>query len=357
MFDVIIVASGISARMGFDKLSFNLGEKIVVERTIDCFANIPQINKIILVSDTFHIEKDNIITVSGGKTRTDSVKCGLAKATANFVLIHDGARPFLSKNLIDNIMSAVLAFDSAIPYLPISDSLRIKNGNKITNCVSRDDYVTVQTPQAFRTELIKKAYSLAENATFTDDSEVFAQFIAPPNLIMGEESNKKITTASDIMGINAKVGCGFDVHRFCANKKLILGGVNVPFNLGMEAHSDGDVVIHALMDALLSAVGERDIGVLFPDTEPMYKDIDSSLLLLKVKNIIDKKNADIINISIVIMAQTPKLSNYIPLMINRLSQILNISSSKINISATTTENLGITAENKGIATFAMVSIN
>lgn len=357
MFDIIIVASGISSRMGFDKLSFNLGEKMVINKAIDCFANIPQINNIILVSDTFRIDKDNIIHVSGGNTRTASVQCGLARVTAQYVLIHDGARPFASKNLIMNIMAETLKYGCAVPYLPVYDSLRLKKDGHIAACVNRDDFVTVQTPQGFCTNLIKKAYSLTENAIFTDDSEVFSQFIAPAHLVLGETTNKKITTADDIMGINAKVGCGFDVHKFCTDKKLILGGVEVPFSMGMDAHSDGDVVIHALMDALLSATKERDIGVLFPDNDQQYKNIDSAKLLERVKTILDIKNADIISISIVIMAQTPKLCNYIPLMTQRLSDILCISADKINISATTTENLGITAESKGIASFAMVSIN
>lgn len=356
MFDVIIVASGLSLRMGFDKLSYRLGEKMVVEKTIDCFEDIEGIAKIILVSSSFIIEKDNVVNVKGGATRTDSVKCGLSLATAKYVLIHDGARPFVSKDLIYSIMKATTKFDSAIPYLPLYDSLRLKKDGNIT-CVNRDDFVTVQTPQGFCTDSIKKAYALASDIVYTDDSEVFATFIAPAHLVLGNVANKKITTADDIAGINAKVGCGFDVHSFCTNKKLILGGLEVPFNMGMEAHSDGDVVIHALMDALLSAVDERDIGMLFPDTDTTFKNIDSALLLSRVKAILDIKNADINNISIVIMAQKPKLSSFIPLMKQRLSNILCIGDEKISISATTSENLGITAENKGIATFAMVSIN
>lgn len=357
MFDVVIVASGISSRMGFDKLSFRLGTKMVIDKTIDCFANISQINKIILVCDKYQAENDKVLVVSGGNSRTASVQCGLAHVTAKYVLIHDGARPFVSKILINAIIDATTKCNSAVPYLPVYDSLRLKKDGHISACANRDEYVTVQTPQGFCTNLIKKAYLLAENAIFTDDSEVFSTYISPAYLVLGEASNKKITTAEDIMGINAKVGCGFDVHKFCKDKKLVLGGVEIDFSMGMEAHSDGDVVIHALMDALLSATNERDIGVLFPDNDPTFKNIDSTTLLERVSTILDIKNADIINISIVIMAQAPKLCNYIPLMQQRLSKILCIGTDKINISATTTENLGITAENEGIASFAMVSIN
>lgn len=357
MFDVIIVANGTSSRMGFDKLSFRLGNKLVLQKTVDCFNNIDNIDKIIVVSDNFCIKEDKVINVKGGATRSSSVKCGLEYATSKYVLIHDGARPFVSKDLIKLIMDTTTKYNSAVPYLPVYDSLRIKKGDTVGECVNRDNFVTVQTPQGFATELIKKAYVLADNNTFTDDSEVFTLFVSPAHLIEGEQTNKKITTAENIFGINSKIGCGFDVHRFARDRKLILGGVDVPYPLGMEAHSDGDVVIHALMDALLSAVNERDIGVLFPDSDITYKDIDSSILLSKVKGIMDKKNADIISISIIIMAQKPKLSNYIPLMKKRLADILDIDSRKINISATTTENLGITTENSGIASLAMVSLN
>ncbi len=357
MFDVIIVANGTSSRMGFDKLSFQIGDKLVLQKTVDCFENIQNINKIIVVSDNFCINQDNITSVKGGTTRSASVKCGLEYVTSKYVLIHDGARPFVSKDLISLIMEATITYNSAIPCLPIYDSLRIKKNDTVGECVNRDNCVSVQTPQGFATDLIKSAYCKAGNNFYTDDSEVFSQFIYPAHLVKGEQSNKKITTAENVLSINSKIGCGFDTHKFAADRKLILGGVNVPYPLGMEAHSDGDVVIHALMDALLSAIGERDIGVLFPDSDLSYKDIDSAILLSSVKGILDKKNADIINISIVIMAQKPKLSSFIPLMKKRLADILDIDSRKISISATTTENLGITSENKGIASFAIVSLN
>ncbi len=357
MFDVIIVANGTSSRMGFDKLSFQMGDKLVLQKTVDCFDNINDIDKIIVVSDNFLIKKDKVLNVKGGSTRSASVKCGLEYATSDFVLIHDGARPFVSKDLIYKLMQATKKFHSAVPYLPVYDSLRIKKGDSIGECVDRENFVTVQTPQGFATNLIKKAYVIAEDNSYTDDSEVFSRFISPAHLVEGEQSNKKITTPENLIGTNSKIGCGFDVHRFARDRKLILGGIDVPYPLGMDAHSDGDVVIHALMDALLSAIGERDIGVLFPDNDDTYKDIDSSILLSKVKGILDKKNADIISISIIIMAQKPKLSNFIPLMKKRLADILDIDSRIITISATTTENLGITSENSGIASFAMISIN
>lgn len=355
MFDVIIVAYGKSERAGLDKLSFDLNGQSVLARTINAFNRITEINKIIVVTDKNIESRDKIIVTTGGTSRSDSVQCGLALVTEPYVLIHDGARPYVSKALIARIMQTTLLYDSAIPCVKIVDSLRQLQDNRLINCIDREKIAGVQTPQGFATALIKKAYSLS-NGINTDESEIFAKYIEPPYAIEGEIANKKITYAEDLLNINARIGSGFDVHQFEDKKKLVLGGITIPYPMGMKAHSDGDVVIHAIMDALLSAVNERDIGVQFPDNDDKYKNIDSALLLEKVKLLLQNKNVTIINITITIMAQKPKLMDYIPRMQVKLASILNISDDKINISATTTENLGIVGEGKGIAVLAIASV-
>lgn len=356
MFDVIIVAYGKSERAGLDKLSFDLNGQSVLARTINAFNSITEINKIIVVTDKNIESRDKIIVTKGGASRSDSVQCGLALVTAPYVLIHDGARPYVSKALIAKIMQTTLLYDSAIPCVKIVDSLRQLQDNRLVNSVDREKIAGVQTPQGFATALIKKAYSLSEGKTNTDESEIFAKYIEPPYAIEGEVANKKITYAEDLLNINARVGSGFDVHQFEDKKKLVMGGITIPYPMGMKAHSDGDVVIHAVMDALLSAINERDIGVQFPDSDDKYKNIDSALLLEKVKLMLRNKNVTIINITITIMAQKPKLMDYIPKMQARLASILDIADDKINISATTTENLGIVGEGKGIAVLAIASV-
>lgn len=356
MFDVIIVAYGKSQRAGLDKLSFDINGQSILLRTINAFEKVSGINNIIVVTDKQIDNKPNLIVTFGGSTRSDSVKCGLELVKSPYVLIHDGARPFVGKNLIENIMNSTIKHNSCVPYLKSTDSIRYLKNNRLTEALDRENVVSVQTPQGYATSLIKQAYNQNEINTNTDESEIYAQFIEPPFALEGEKSNKKITYYEDLLNINSRIGSGFDTHMFEEGKPLVLGGINIPFDKGLKAHSDGDVVIHAIMDSLLSAVGERDIGVQFPDTSIDYKDIDSAKLLEKVKDILKNKNAIINNITVTIMAQKPKLSSYIQQMQEKIAFILEIDVERINITATTTENLGIIGEEKAIAALAIANV-
>ena len=355
MFDVIIAANGKGLRAGTDKLAVSLGESTVIARTVNAFRGIDCINNIIVATDSDYAVPD-VKTVPGGKTRSESVKNALAASESEYVLIHDGARPFLSRDLILKIMSDTVLYGSSVPYLPITDSLRlIKDGVAIT--VDRKDYVTLQTPQGYiRTEIIS-ALNDASDALCYDESELFSRKIRPVHLTEGEAVNKKITSPFDTLGYNMRTGSGFDVHQFENNgKPLILGGIKIPFPTGLSAHSDGDVVIHAIMDALLSSAAERDIGVIFPDNDPSFENADSSELLCRVKNIIDRKNIKINNVSATVIAQKPKLKDFIPLMQKKLETVLSVDRGTVSLSATTTENLGIIGEGKAVACFAVVSV-
>lgn len=354
MFDVVIVANGKSIRAGIDKLSNKIGDISVLSRSISAFSNIANIKNIIVVTDK-DIEFENIIKVSGGDSRTESVKCGLAKCTSEYVLIHDAARPFVSKDLINLIMQDTITFGSSIPYIKVTDSLRsIKDG--VVSYVNRDDYVSIQTPQGFRLSEIKKAYESSAGC-FYDDSELYAKYIRPIHLTPGEQSNKKITTYEDLFGYNMNIGVGFDVHEYEDKKRpLILGGIEIPFEKSLVAHSDGDVVLHALSDAILSSIHERDIGVLYPDNDQSTTNISSEIILSSCLKLFNQKNKKFNNISIVIMAQQPKLSKYIPTMQEKIATLLSVDTSAVSITATTTENLGIVGETKGIAVLAEISI-
>ncbi len=355
MFDVIIAANGKGLRAKTDKLAAFLGEATVLSRTVDVFRGIECIKNIIVVTDGDY-SLGNVKTVRGGKTRAESVKNGLNSAESEYVLIHDGARPFVSRDLIIKIMSDTVLYRSSVPYVPITDSLRrIKNGKAVT--VDRNDYVCLQTPQGFALSDIKEAYEHANGALSYDESELYASRFGSVHLTEGEFSNKKITSPIDVLGYNLRTGAGFDLHRYADNDKpLVLGGIRVPFDKGVDAHSDGDAVIHAVMDALLSAAGERDIGVLFPDDDPKYENADSAVLLLEVKNILAKKNVKINNISVTVIAQTPKLKNFIPLMSKKIEEILGLPRGSVSVSATTAEKLGLIGEGKAIACFAVASV-
>ena len=353
MFDVIIPANGLSVRTGFDKLSASIGEITVLQRTVNAFLSTKDVEKIIVVGRK--VDMDNVVFVDGGNTRHESVRNGLKEVTAKYVLIHDAARPFVDKDLIDRVMKATIEYGSAVPAIKVPDSIRTVKNGAVSGSIDRDKAVLVQTPQGFATEDLRYAFARADkkkNKVYTDESELFTDFVSPCHIVDGDVNNKKLTYSDDFFGLNSRVGTGFDVHRFAEGKPLKLCGITIDYPYGLLAHSDGDVALHALMDALLTAVSERDIGVFFPDTDPQYKDADSAELLRTVLDVVKSHNAEIISVNLTIIAQEPKLSPYIEKMRQNLASLLNISASSISLSATTTENLGIVGEKQAIAAIA-----
>lgn len=352
-YDVIIAAGGVSLRVGYDKLSEKIGEKTVLQRAVNAFLGQKNLGRIIVVGKT--VDGENVLCVEGGKTRHESVENGLRFVTAETVLIHDAARPFVTRDLIEKIAEDAEQYGSAIPCVPFFDSLRVVEDGCLVSSVDREKTFAVQTPQGFSTAAIRKAFSLASpDENYTDESELYAKFIAPCHVVAGDPNNKKITVESDFYGLNARIGSGFDVHRYTPGKPLKLCGVTIPYEYGLLAHSDGDAPLHALMDALLTAAGERDIGVLFPDTDPQYKDIDSAVLLRTVLHILHRKNLEILSVNLTVIAQSPRLSPYIEEMRKNLANLLSLSPDRISLSATTTENLGLIGENKALAAMASV---
>ena len=356
MYDVIIAAGGKSLRAKQDKLVASLGESTVLSRTVGAFLHAEGVQNVIVATDLAY-DFDGVLTVPAGATRAESVRNALAACTAPYVLVHDGARPFVTRDLIIKVASDTETFGSSVPFLPVTDSLRLVKGGAVSP-VDRNDYVTLQTPQGFGTDDLRRAYALAtEGDLCYDDSELYAKYVRPIHLTPGEPTNKKITFPEDVTGYNARVGAGYDVHRYVRNgRPLTLGGVRIPYEQGVDAHSDGDVVIHAVMDALLNAANERDIGVLFPDDDPAYDNADSRLLLQRVQEILTRKNVRINNVSVTIIAQAPKLKDYIPEMSARLSSLLDLAPTQVSLNATTTEGLGVVGEKKGIAVLALASV-
>lgn len=347
LFDAVIAAAGNSIRMGADKVLLPVGNDSVLLRTVSVFYNHPKINRIVLVikkndfDSAFSIIKaldtERFRIVEGGDSRAESVEKGLSYCVCEGVLIHDGARPFVSPKLIDSVIESVLRHGSGVPALPLPDSVRKVDNGVITGIEDREKMRIVQTPQGFLLNEIKAAYSLRGKELFTDDSEIYARFIKPPAVVNGEERNIKITTLGNYFGLNSNIGIGYDIHRLVPFRKLILGGIEIASEKGALAHSDGDAVIHALIDALLSAAGQRDIGCRFPDTDPAYRDIDSTILLSGVMEIYNAKNFKISNVSVTVIIDKPKLADYIPLMALKLSNILGIPKEAVAIAAKTTE--------------------
>ena len=348
MKSVIIVAYGKGQRYGADKLSETFLDKKVLRHTVDAFYNLA--DEIVIVADgkwkeDFPFAK----VVEGGETRTQSVRAGLKALSdkCDLVAIHDGARPFIGKGLVARLFEVASSTGSAVPCLPVTDTLFYVGDDGHPVC--REDYRTVQTPQVFDRQRICAAYEQAED-DYTDDGTVYYNKWGDLSLVDGQLSNRKITYKGDVP--QYRTGVGFDVHPLTSGDGIVLGGCRIDCNLHLVGHSDADVVVHAVMDALLSACGLPDIGHLFPDTDNALLGIDSTKLLEEVMAIISTEGYHVVNVSAVVMAEQPKIAPHIEAMKNRLSSLLDISPDCVGISATTTEKLGIVGEGKGIAVHA-----
>lgn len=360
----VIVCAGKGERTGlsYNKIFYNLGHKTVLETVLDAFTA-SSVGKIVLVAapdDTARIKDlikpyPSVTVCKGGATRTDSVKNGLnAVKDCDIVAIHDGARPFIRPELIDESVRSAIRFGSGILAVPATDTIKEVSDGKIIKSLARQGLYNVQTPQTFRYDDIKKAYATV-SGTFTDDAEVFERAGFTPHTVLGSYDNIKITTEYDLIKATprgAKIGIGFDLHRLVKKRPLIIGGIKIDHEKGLEGHSDADVLTHAIMDALLSAAGLPDIGVLFPDNDPSLLNISSLVLLDRVVTAVRERDYSINNISAVIIAQKPKMASHIDAMRNTLAKHLNIAADSINISATTTETLGVTGKGKAIAASA-----
>lgn len=358
-FDAIILAGGKSGRMGCNKLLLALDAEPLLVRTVNVFKNIPQINKIIITSVKEEIvslfpSACGYIFTEGGSTRTESVQNALSAAVSEGVLIHDGARPFAGAELICRVIKSVEESGSGVPLIPLSDSVRSAENGVITGYPDREKLFSAQTPQGFIRENLLKAYSAAGGRIFTDDAELYS-LCNQVHTVEGSRNNIKITYPSDVLGINAKVGAGYDLHTLSEGRRLVIGGEVIPFSKGFNAHSDGDVLLHAIIDALLSVAGERDIGNIFPDTDDKYKGISSLILLKNAAEILHHKNITVNTISAVIVIEKPKLAEYIPRMEKNIAQVLSVAADKIHISAKTAERTGAIGEGNAAEAFAIVS--
>ena len=265
------------------------------------------------------------------------------------MLVHDGARPFVSPALIDRCIESAERYGSGIAAVKCVDPER-RGALDDSVALPRNELYNVQTPQAFEAKALAKAY---ENTVgeYTDDAQIFELNGGKIRLVEGSYDNIKVTTAADLFKLPAeqRIGIGYDVHRLVDGRPLVLGGVAVPYEKGLLGHSEADVLIHAIMDALLSAAGLPDIGVLFPDTDDRYLGISSVSLLNDVKGRVAANGFTVVDISAVIIAQKPKLAPHIENIRKNLALLLDVDASRINISATTTEGLGVVGNGDAIA--------
>jgi len=321
-------------------------------------------NKIVLVINKNHKKflknknLKNIKIIIGGRNRSESSLIALKSIKKNNiskVFIHDAARPNFSIKLISKLFKELKKNKCVIPVIKTNNSVKFKYKNKIENLDRNKIYLT-QTPQAFDYKSLLKLQNVT-SSKITDDSNLFIKANKKVKFIHGEINNSKITTKKDIeINKDIKYGIGFDVHRLVPNRKLYLGGIKIPSSLGTLGHSDGDPVLHAIIDSILGACKMGDIGEKFSDKNKKYKNIRSTILLKKIVDQINLKNYSINNIDINIITQKPKISKIKNRMIQSISKICKISSRQINIKGKTTEKLGLIGNEKAIACEVITSL-
>jgi len=368
----LIVAAGTSSRMGegLPKPYLPLGAKTVLRHSIDSFLAHPDIDHIQVVINKSHIElyKQSVAgldlpsPVIGGKSRGESVLNGLSSLTTEYVLVHDAARPFVPVETIDALSEILTKGGSGvIPVLPVIDTIKYIEDDCVKETLDRSHLTRVQTPQGFNVKILKEAYEKF-GVYETDDAGLLEKMGQHVLTINGNEDLFKITTYSDYKrALNMTqnrpcIGQGYDVHKLVEGKEIILGGVRIPFDKSLEGHSDADVVLHALTDALLGAAALADIGYHFPPSDEKWKDADSKDMLEHVVGLVHDKGVVVNNADITIICEAPKISPYRQEIQAIIANILKIEVDFVNIKATTTEKLGFVGREEGIASQAVVSV-
>ena len=358
----IILAAGSGKRFNSKKPKqyFIYKNKEIYELSLEKAINSKLFKKIVLVVDSpKKINKrypKNVLIVRGGKERSNSSLIALKKIhkyKPSNVLIHDAARPNFSLKLLKDLIKNLNKNSAVIPVIQSKDSIKYKIKKKFYNLNKNKAFLT-QTPQAFK---YKKLYKLAnsQNKNITDEATLFIENDLDIKFIKGENKNLKITFKEDIELIETFYGIGFDIHRLVKNKSLFLGGTKIPFHSGLKGHSDGDVVLHSIIDALLGAMKRKDIGTYFPNTKN-FKNIRSSKMLVPILKKLENDNYLINNIDINLICERPKVSKYRDRIINSISKLIKINSNKINLKGKTVEKLGLIGEEKAIACEVIVSI-
>ena len=362
----IILAAGESKRFNSKipkPYQMYRGKPLLIH-TIDKVKKYKKFNKIVLVINKKHksfikkLKIKNIRILEGGNTRAESAYKGLQSLRNDKiknVLIHDAARPNFSLKLLDRLLKKLKSTDCVIPAIKTTDSVKEKRLNQFINLKREDIYLT-QTPQAFNYKELCKLQR-DKSLEVTDDANLFVQAKKKITIIKGEADNNKITINSDIKIIDSiKYGIGFDVHRLVHKKLLYLGGIKIPFTHGTLGHSDGDPVLHAVIDAVLGACNMGDIGEKFSDKNKKFKNIRSTILLKKIIYEVKNKGYSINNIDINIISQKPKIQKYKKQIINCIAKICKILPSQINIKGKTTEKLGVIGKEKAIACEVIASV-
>lgn len=407
----VLAAAGSSSRMGQNKLFMSFGGKSVVRRAAEAIAPFAQEKIAVCAPESLQrmsreLEGTGFRVVPGGSSRALSVAAALKELEGGgIVLVHDGARPFVTPSVIEGCIETARRHGSAVAAVPCKDTVRRCSFGRAEASFKRSEMYQMQTPQCFGLEKLKRAYSHMDAnalATCTDDAAVYEAAGEEIYLSPGDYANIKITTPEDAVFARAlcqgscsaesacqagadgeqareckaycgaadagdantyngenkmRIGNGFDVHALVKGRRLVLCGVEIPHETGLEGHSDADVALHALMDAMLGAAGLSDIGQCFPDNDPQYKNADSMKLLERVADMLKMRALRVSSADITVIAQAPKLSPYISDMRANIAKALQLPQDRANVKATTTERLGFTGRKEGIAAMAAVLLS
>jgi 2-C-methyl-D-erythritol 4-phosphate cytidylyltransferase/2-C-methyl-D-erythritol 2,4-cyclodiphosphate synthase len=367
----ILVAAGSGSRFGSDvpKQFLTIAGKPVIRHAAERLARHASLLQ--PVGETEAIEAalagmDFLPVIAGGETRQESVFNGLKALrphAPDVVLVHDSARPFFPDGTVEALLDELRESPGAIPGAAVADTLKRVERGVITATVPRTGLFRAQTPQAFRFESLLAAHqSGIEGAT--DDASLLEAVGETVEIVPGSDDNIKLTYPEDLLRLERimagilipRIGSGFDVHAFADNRPLILCGVSVPHERGLSGHSDADVGIHALCDAIYGALAEGDIGRHFPPTEATWKDADSARFLVHARERIAARQGRLVNADVTLICERPKITPHAPAMIERLATLLCVHPRAISVKATTTEKLGFTGRGEGIAAQAVVSI-
>ena len=360
----IILASGQSKRFNSSKPKqfIKYKNKALFEHSIDKAIDSNLFKKIILViNDKKQIKKkysNSVLIIKGGKERSNSSLLALKyikKFKPNNVLIHDAARPDFTIKLLRNLINSLKKSKASVPVIKSKDSIKYKIRNQLFN-LNRENSFLTQTPQAFK---FKDVYNLSikQKNNIQDEATLFIENNLKIKFIKGETLNNKITFKEDITNSKNYFGIGFDVHRLIKNKKLYLGGTKIPFHSGLKGHSDGDVILHSIIDALLGAMRKKDIGTFFPDNKNQFKNIRSPKMLKPILELLNNNNFYINNLDINLICEQPKVSKYRDKIICSISSLLNLDKNLINLKGKTVEKLGLIGKEKAIACEVICSIS
>jgi 2-C-methyl-D-erythritol 4-phosphate cytidylyltransferase/2-C-methyl-D-erythritol 2,4-cyclodiphosphate synthase len=373
---VLIVAAGRGHRVGGEipKQYVELNGLPILYRTVQAFKNSSPdcVIRVVIHPDDRSLYDDAVRDlelldpVSGGATRQESVRLGLESLVdlePELVLIHDAARPFIDGKTIERVITALGSADGALPVLPVTDTLKRSEGDNVVATVDRSTIWRAQTPQGFHYNKIREAHQQVVGKELTDDASVAELAKLEVVMVEGDQRNIKVTTVEDLarpfpanQSWETRVGSGFDVHRFKDGDFVTLCGIKVPHDKSLEGHSDADVALHALTDAILGAIGMGDIGQHFPPSEEKWRGAPSDQFLAYAVKLLKQHNGEIGNIDLTIICEAPKIGAHRVAMEERLSQILETEIDRINVKATTTEKLGFTGRGEGIAAQATASV-